>query len=137
MKTIALLMTCLALGVFGCNRTKSTHQQREELLPPMEQAKISGNGSFYQAGYHARVYNGSTWNVTRVVVTVVGKKRGDYMADGYTPTYKRLWTKEFCGYPLGRIIRPLTTDTCVIELPDFCDGKDEPLTISQVYGFTR
>lgn len=127
MKPKLIIILCLTLLSIGCGKANK-HRPTEKLLPPSEQYKVSGTGSYY-LGYHARVYNGSSWTITRVVVSITGKGYDENMRD------KVLWTRDFCAYPTMGRIRPLTTETCIVELPDSCHGKEEPLSIREVYGY--
>ena len=56
-------------------------------------------------------------------------KRGDNLGH-----MKEFWTRDFCAYPTSQI-KPLTTETVLIELPETCDIGEESLRIKQVYGY--
>jgi hypothetical protein len=126
MKTKMVILLCLVLIICGCGRSKG-HKPTERLFPPTEQSKVSGTGSFFNV-YHASIYNGSNWTITRVVLTIIGKS--DWNAN-------ILWTRDFCAYPTMGRIRPLTAETCIVELPARCQADDGALMIKEVYGYKQ
>lgn len=134
MRKQSVILVCLALIIFGCGKAKD-NKQSESLLPTDEKDKVVGTGFALKKNYLADIYNGSSWTITRVVLTIVGV--GDE-PDKLAPSGYRdivLWKRDFCAYPsLGRI-RPLTTETCLINLPDDCHCNREPLRVKEVYGY--
>ncbi len=115
----------------GCGKSQNS-KPTERLFPPSEQSKVSGKGSCFQGNYHAEVYNGSSWTITRIILIIAGVGY-----EGQNMEEKILWTRDFCAYPIMSRIRPLTTETCIIQLPDICHNAQEPLRIKEIYGYKQ
>lgn len=49
----------------------SQEYQKEELLPPEEQAKVTGNAAFGLHSFNGEIYNGSnSWTITSAIIQV-------------------------------------------------------------------
>lgn len=78
--------------------------------------------------YCAKIYNGSDWHLTRVVISL------KYVEENGAVK----WQRDYSIYPTG-YIRPLTTETDFVTVGEYVSSsqKEEPLNIKEVYGVKR
>ena len=93
-----------------------------EELPPFEIAKITGNAGLGSGLFSGKIYNGSSWTVTKIIVTVTAKDE-----NGSTR-----WTRDFAR---DIQISPLTTASLYIEVTGEQGIKEAPWTIKNVWGY--
>ena len=99
--------------------------RKEEELPPEEADKITGNaGLAYGSLFSGKIYNGSSWVVSRIVVNISAKEK-----DG---TIR--WSRDFAA-PVT--IPSLSTGTISISVTDGKGIQDAPWSMVKVYGYRQ
>ena len=98
-------------------------KQEEKELPFEESTKITGNASLSYGYFSGKIYNGSSWTVTKIVFNVTLKEE-----DG-----KIRWSHDFSD---NVTVAPLTTEKFIISVTGG-DGKFENIawSIKQVFGY--
>ena len=61
----------------------------EEIMPKEELAKVTGNAGFNHGMLDGRIYNGSNWKITRLILTVAAKYPKSGMASLFSKDWKR------------------------------------------------
>ena len=110
----------------GGNKTphkwpKSKAKSVEE-LSPFETAKITGNAGFNFGSFSGKIYNGSSWTITKIIVTVTAKEE-----NGSTR-----WTRDFAE---DIEIQPLTTGYLSISVTGEQGVKEPAWSIKSVWGY--
>ena len=111
----------------GANKTPHKWPQRNaklvEELPSSESVKVTGNASLGSGVFSGKVYNGSRWTVTKLIVTVTAKEEnGDIR-----------WSRDFAED--GLEIRPLTTGSFYISVAGDQGTKESSWSIKGVWGY--
>ncbi len=99
-----------------------TRHNPERPLPYAERAKITGNAGLSYGSFAGKLYNGSSWTITGIVVTVTAKEE-----DGAVR-----WSRDFSD---GVNIAPLETGHFSVTVTGEHGVKDAPWTIKEVYGY--
>lgn len=98
-------------------------KREERQLPLEEQRKITGNAglSSYTSGFAGKIYNGSDWTVTRVIINVTGEEK-----DGSIR-----WQRD---YSERVFIAPLSTSVISFDLTGSKGLSKAPWIIKKVFG---
>lgn len=96
-------------------------RQKERELPYETSSKITGNASLAYGSFSGRLYNGSDWVVTRVVIRVSAKEK-----DGTVR-----WTRDFSEIVT---IKPLTTESFSISVTGDEGITKAPWNIEKIFG---
>jgi hypothetical protein len=81
-----------------------TDEPKVEVLPPEEEAKVTGNaGLAYGTLFQGKLYNGSTYDLREIVITLTARE----------PTGEERWSRQFKDKVF---IKPLTTGDFQIEV---------------------
>jgi hypothetical protein len=95
----------------------------EEELPYAATSKITGNAGLSGYGsFSGKLYNGSDWTVTRVIVSVDAKQK-----DGTVR-----WSRDFSKTV---IIKPLSTETFSVDVVGDDGIKEASWGIKKVFGY--
>jgi hypothetical protein len=109
----------------GGEKTKQVnpdeHRKEEQPLPSYERSKVTGDGGLSYGSFSGKIYNGSNWHITRVVITVDAQEE-----DGTSR-----WTRDFSD---DLKIAPLATDSFYITVTGDSGVKKAPWAIKEVYG---
>jgi hypothetical protein len=97
-------------------------RQKEEELPYAEASKITGNAGLSYGLFSGKLYNGSGWVVTRVIVNISAKEK-----DGTVR-----WSRDFSE---AVTIRPFTAGSFSITVTGEQGIKDAPWSIKNVFGY--
>lgn len=97
-------------------------EQPEQILPYAERAKVTGNAGLSYGSFSGKIYNGSTWTITRIVVNVTAKEQ-----DGTVR-----WTRDFSD---DVKISPLETGHFSVTVTGDEGVKDAPWNIKEIYGY--
>lgn len=97
-------------------------RQKEEELPFAAATKVTGNAGLSYGLFSGKLYNGSDWVVTRVIVSVSAKEE-----DGTVR-----WSRDFSE---AVTIRPLTTESFSITVAGEQGIKEAPWNIKKVFGY--
>jgi hypothetical protein len=97
-------------------------RQKEQELPYAEASKITGNAGLSYGLFSGKLYNGSDWTVTRVIVSVSAKEE-----DG---TIR--WSRDFSE---ALTIKPLTTESFSVRVAGEQGIKEAPWNIKKVFGY--
>jgi hypothetical protein len=110
----------------GGNKTPHNWPQSRaksvEEIPPFDSAKITGNAGLGSGLFSGKIYNGSSWTVTKIIVTVTAKEE-----NGSTR-----WTRDFAH---DIQIPPLTTASLYITVTGEQGIKEAPWTIKSAWGY--
>lgn len=96
-------------------------RKEEQPLPSHEQSKVTGNGSLSNGIFSGKIYNGSNWHITRVVLTVDAQEE-----DGTSR-----WKRDFSD---DAKVSPLSTGLFKITVIGDSGVKKAPWAIKQIYG---
>lgn len=97
--------------------------QKEQELPYGTSIKITGNAALSSYGlFSGKLYTGSDWVVTRVIVNVSAKEE-----DGTVR-----WSRDFSE---AVTIRPLTTESFSITVAGGEGIKETPWSMKRVFGY--
>ena len=99
---------------------ESRHKEQE--LPYSDAAKITGNAGLSYGLFSGRLYNGSDWVVTRVVINVSAKEADDTIR----------WSRDFSE---AVSIRPLSTESFSVIVAGGHGVTNAPWTIKKVFGY--
>lgn len=97
-------------------------RDKEQELPHAEATKITGNASLSNGYFSGKLYNGSDWIVTRVVINVSAKEEDESVR----------WSRDFSE---NLTIKPLTTESFSFAVTGDHGIKDAPWGIKQVFGY--
>jgi hypothetical protein len=98
-------------------------RQKEQELPYAEASKITGEAGLSSYGlFSGKLYNGSDWTVTRVIVSVSAKEE-----DGTVR-----WSRDFSE---ALTIKPLTTVSFSVTVTGDQRIKEAPWNIKKVFGY--
>lgn len=97
-------------------------ERPERPLPYAEATKLTGNAGLSYGTFSGRIYNGSGWVVTRVVVNVTAKEE-----DGAVR-----WSRDFSE---NVKIKPLGTGSFSVTVTGEHGIKDAPWGIKEAYGY--
>ena len=110
----------------GGNKTPHNWPQSRaksvEEIPPFDSAKITGNAGLGSGLFSGKIYNGSSWTVTKIIVTVTAKEE-----NGSTR-----WTRDFAH---DIQIQPLTTASLYITVTGEQGIKEAPWAIKSAWGY--
>jgi len=96
-------------------------KQEEQELPSAQASKITGNASLEYGRFSGKLYNGSDWVVTKVVIGVAAIEK-----DGTTR-----WSRDFSATVT---ITPLSTESFSILVSGEEGIRDAPWTIKKAFG---
>lgn len=99
---------------------ESRHKEQE--LPHGDAAKITGNAGISYGMFSGRLYNGSDWVVTRVVINVSAREADHTIR----------WSRDFSE---AVTIRPLSTESFSITVAGELGITNAPWTIRKVFGY--
>lgn len=113
-------------SLYGARKTRHegtvVPKTQGETIPPWEAAKITGNAGLSGFGeFSGKLYNGSSWTVTRVIFTVTAKDEG-----GATR-----WTRDLVE---NVEIAPLTTGSFSVSITGDQGVKDMSWSIKEAFG---
>ena len=97
-------------------------QPKGSELPSDAASKVTGNAGLSYGLFSGRLYNGSDWVVTRVIISVTAKE-----GDGTVR-----WSRDFSE---AVTIRPLTTESFSITVAGGEGLKEAPWGIKRVFGY--
>jgi len=96
--------------------------RRVEELPKQAAHLVTGNAGLRSGYFSGRLYNGSDWIVTRVIVHVIAKEE-----DGTVR-----WSRKFADEIL---IQPMTTGSLSITVVGDAGIKDVEWSVENIYGY--
>lgn len=97
-------------------------ERQERPLPYDERTKVTGNAGLNYGSFSGKIYNGSTWIITRIVVNVTAKEQ-----DGSVR-----WARDFSD---DVKINPLETGHFSVTVTGDEGVKDAPWNIKEIYGY--
>ncbi len=97
-------------------------RQKEQELPYAEASKITGSAGLSYGSFSGKLYNGSDWTVTRVIVSVSAKEE-----DGTVR-----WSRDFSE---ALTIKPLTSMSFEVTVVGDQGIKEAPWNIKKVFGY--
>lgn len=110
--------------------SKTPHDTQEpggkavEELPPSEGGKITGNAGLGSGYFSGKIYNGSSWTVTKIIVTVTALEENGNIR----------WTRDFA---YNTEVQPLTTASLYIEVTGEQGIKESSWTIKSAWGYRK
>lgn len=104
-------------------------KKEEMLLPPSEATKVTGNASIsrYQDNFSGKIYNGSNWIVTRMIINITVKERDGSLR----------WSRDFSTSPSYGKCSSLSTSDFSVAITGGEGTVDVSWYIKQVFGFTN
>ncbi len=96
-------------------------EKSERPLPYAERAKVTGNASLSYGSFSGKIYDGSSWTITRIVINVTAKDE-----DGSVR-----WCRDLSD---DLEISPLETGHFSVTVTGEHGIKDSPWYIKEVYG---
>jgi hypothetical protein len=99
-----------------------TRDKPEKPLPLAERSKITGNASLSYGSFSGKIYNGSSWTITRIVINVTAKEE-----DGSVR-----WSRDLSD---NVKISPLETGHFSVIVTGDHGIKKAPWTIKEIYGY--
>lgn len=100
--------------------TKSLHNEQKLTAPAS--LLVTGNARLLNGSFRGKIYNGSDWTITRVVIKITAKE-----ADGATR-----WSRNFSH---SLTILPLSAEYFSFNVTGDEGVKDAPWVIDQVFGY--
>lgn len=97
-------------------------KRHQEPLPHAEASKVTGNAALSFGSFSGKIYNGSSWTVTRIVINVTAKEADDTVR----------WSRDFSE---NVTVSPLSTESFYVSVTGAHDIKDAFWTIKQVFGY--
>jgi hypothetical protein len=97
-------------------------REKEEEFPSAAASQVTGSASLSLGWFSGKLYNGSDWVVTRVIVSVSAKEE-----DGTVR-----WTRDLSE---AVTIRPLTTESFSITVEGDQGIKEAPWSLKKVFGY--
>ena len=97
-------------------------QGEERLLPQSEQVKVTGNASLLSDTFSGKLYNGSGWTVSRLVVTITAKEQDDSVR----------WSRD---YSADVRVSPLNTEQFSVTVIGENGIGSTSWAIKEVYGY--
>ena len=108
--------------LYGVRKLPQRGRQKEEQLSHTVAGKITGNASMSYGVFSGKIYNGSEWVITRVVVNVSAKEKNGNIR----------WSRDFSEIVT---ISPLTTESFSITVLDSEGVKESLWNIKEVFGY--
>jgi len=103
-------------------RGGSENRQKEIKLPYEAVSKVTGNAGISYGVFSGKIYNGSDWIVTRIVVHVTAKEDNEVIR----------WSRDF-SEPVT--IKPLTTESFSMAVAGGEGVKETIWGIKEVFGY--